>query len=149
MIPENFVEKNWLMLARNISAYDHLVRGITSKDEVRSKLEVLDAIAPLSELPDIRREMEPQGKFWQQSTPLLRALKGMLDVPAHTSLRIGMSPSSGQIRRLNFSYVLRATLAYIIYQEIFSVEENGPLWQTVERCLNTGKLSRTPSRLMY
>jgi hypothetical protein len=115
---------------------------------VRSKLEVLDAIAPLSELPDIRREMEPQGKFWQQSTPLLQALKGMLDVPAHTSLRRGMSLSTGQIRRLNFSYVLRATLAYIIHQEIFSVEENGPLWQTVERCLNAGKLSRTLSRSM-
>jgi hypothetical protein len=148
MIPENFVGSNWLKLAQSISDYDHFVRGIPSKAEVRSKLRVLDTIAPLSELPDIRREMEPQGRIWQQSTPLLQAWKGMLDVPAYTSLRSGMGLSSGQIRRLSFSYMLRATISYIVHQEIFSIEENGALWQTVERCLNAGKLSKISSRSM-
>jgi hypothetical protein len=149
LIPEDFVENSWLLLARNISAYDHFVRGITSKAEVRNKLEVLDGIAPLSELPEIRLEMELPGKFWHKSTPLLLALKSMFNVPAHTSLRSGISFSSGQIRRLNFSYVLRAILAYILHQEVFSVEGNGPIWKTIERCLNAGELFTISCRMIY
>jgi hypothetical protein len=148
-IPEDFVEKSWLMLARNISTYDLFVRGITSKTEVRSKLEVLDGIAPLSELPEIKKEMELPGKFWHQSTPLLLALKSMFNIPAHTSLRNGISFSSGQIRRLSFSYVLRAVLAYILHQEVLSVEENGPIWKTIERCLNAGELFKISFRSIY
>jgi hypothetical protein len=149
IIAEGFVEKNWTILTTNISAYDDFVRGVTSKMEVRNKLEVLDAIRPLSELPDIKQEVEPPGKFLHQSTPLLQAWKGMFNIPAERSVRSGISLSSSQIRRLNFSYVLRATLAYILHQEVFSVEQNGPLWEAVERCLTASKSLMNPSRYMH
>lgn len=145
-IQEDFVENTWKWLARNISAYDYFVRGIHSKPEVRNKLEVLDGIAPLSDLPDIRMEMELPEKFGPQSTILLPVLKSMFSVPLDRSLRSVICLSSDQIRRMNFSYVLRAILAYILHQEIFSVEENALFWRTIERCLKAGKSLTLSSR---
>ncbi len=143
------METVWLLLARNISAYDNFVRGVTSKLEVRNKLELLDGVTPLSELQEIRQEMEAPGRFLYQSPPLLLVLKSMFNVSEHTSLRNGLSLSSGQIRRLKFSYVLRGTLAYILQQEIFSVEENSHDWTTLERCLNEGEFFTILNSLIH
>jgi len=139
VIPEDLVETKWLQLATSISDYDIFVRGITSKAEVRNRLKCLDGIAPLSELPEINAESEPPEKFAHQSM-LLLVLKSMFKVPTHTSFCSVIILSDDQMRRLDFSYVLRAVLSYLLHQKVFSVEENGSMWRTFEKCLNTGKL---------
>ena len=126
-----------MKLARKIYEYDIYVRGIT-REEVRSKLEVLDSLSPLCELQEIQVETEPPTELVQ--SPLLLVLKKMFNVPACTSLRSVIDNSSGQIQRLRFSYVLRAILAYILHDKVFLVEEQGQFWKTWGECLYTCKL---------
>jgi hypothetical protein len=136
-IPDNYVENNWLKLAGNITAYDNFVRGISSREEIRSKLEFFDGIT-LSDIQNGIAEIDPPEKFGQPS-PLVMVLRDMFNVPPHLSLRSRLSSFPGQIRRLRFSYVLRAFLAYLVYQEIFLVEDSGPFWRVMEKCLYDGK----------
>jgi hypothetical protein len=132
------VEKSWLRLATKISDYDRFVRGITSGDAVRSKLEALDNIRPLHKLQETKLEIEHPEESGQQSK-LLPALRRMFKAPMYANLRSVIDQSSVQVRRLSFSFVLRALLAYVLHQEIFSVEEQASSWRTMEKCLNAGK----------
>lgn len=138
VIPEDFVERSWLQLATKITDYDNFVRGIGPKAEVRNKLRCLDGIAPLSDLEEISAESDPPEEFGHQSM-LLAVLKSMFKVPIHSSLDSVISLSGVRIQQLKFSYVLRATLAYLIHQKVLSAEERGSEWRIFKEFLNTGK----------